>query len=106
MVGDAIELAQDYADVLSSLRNFDFHELLDGHTKREFTVEVGYVVQSVEQGDDLAVLLVFEELLGAAMEVAYVRLGANDAFAVDPDNQAKHPVSRRVLGAHVDQNIK
>ena len=56
VVGDAVELAEDGADVPSAFGDFQRHDLLDGHAEGELAVEVAYVVDTVEEGDDLRVV--------------------------------------------------
>ena len=53
----------------------------------------------------MAVEFGFAEFFGAAVEVADVGFGADDALAVDPDDDAKDAVGAGVLRAHVDHKV-
>ena len=105
VVGDAVELAEDGTDVPRSIRYLQVHDLLDGHAEGELAVEVADVVDAVEEGDDLGVVLDLAELLGAAVQVPDVRLDLFDALAVDPQHHAEHPVRAGVLRPHVDHEV-
>ena len=105
VAGDPVELGQDHAKVLRTLRHFQAHEPLDGPDEDVLVVEVGDVVEAVEQGDDLAVGLVLADLLGASVQVADVRAAADDALAVDRQHHAEHAVGRRVLRPHVQHHV-
>ena len=92
VVGDAVELAEDRADVPRSLGDLQRHDLLDGHAEGELAVEVADVVDAVEEGDYLGVVLDLAELFGAAVQVADVWLDLDDALAVDPQHHAEDAV--------------
>ena len=101
----AVQLAEDYADMLRPLRRLDAHQLLHRHAHGELAVEIRHIIQPVEQRDYLAVLLPLAQLLGAAVQVADMRLRAHNALAIHPYDEPKHPVRGRVLRPHVDHQI-
>ena len=63
------------------------------------------VVEPVEVADRLQVGLVLDQLLGAAMQQADVRVDALHHLAVELQHQPQHPVRRRMLRAEVDVEI-
>ena len=73
--------------------------------KASFAVEVADVVDAVEEGDYLGVVLDLAELLGAAVQVADVWFDLDDAFAVDPQHHAEDAVRAGMLRPHVDHEI-
>ena len=87
------------------LRDLQAHKLLHGAAVGVFVVEIGDVVNTVEESDDLVVLLTLAQLLGAPVEIAYVGLAVDDLLPVDPKHQPKDAVSRRVLGPHVEKHL-
>ena len=105
MAADAVELAEDDPDELRPLRHGEAHQLLGGHTEDELVVEVGQVVQAVEQGDDLAVVLPLAELLRAPVQVADDRLEVHHPLTIHAEDHAEHAVGRRVLRPHIDQHV-
>ena len=60
------------------------------------------VVEPVEIGDRLQIGPDLDELLGAAMQQADMRVGALDHLAVHLEQQAQHAVRGRVLRAEID----
>src|SRR5947209_3044326 len=59
----------------------------------------------VGQNDDLAVVANLEELLGASVHVADDRLSRDDPLAVQPKDEAQHPMRRRVLRPDVEHHV-
>ena len=103
---DAVQLAEYDADILCALGDLNAHQLLDGEDESEFAVEVTHIVEAVEERDDLAVKLALAQLFRAAMEVANVWLGADDALAVNPDYDTEDAVRARMLRPHVDHEVE
>src|SRR3546814_8318497 len=62
-----------------------------------------HVVEAVEVGHRLQVGLVLDELLGAAMQQADVRVGALDHLAVHLQHQAQHAMRGRMLRPEVER---
>ena len=63
------------------------------------------VIEPVEIGQRLQVGLVLDQLLGAAVEQADMRIDALDDLAVELHDQAQHAVRRRMLRAEVDRVV-
>ena len=63
------------------------------------------VVEPVEVRDRLQVGLVLDQLLGAAMEQADVRVGALDGLAVHLQHQTQNAVRRRMLRPEVQREV-
>ena len=105
VAGNAVQFAQDDADVLGPFRYFQPHQLLNGHAVGQLVVEIADVVHPVEQRYHLVVLLALAQLLGAAMQIADVRLDINDFFAVHPQHHPKYAVGRGMLRPHIEQHL-
>ena len=105
VVADAGQLGEQHAQVLRALRHLDVQQLLDRqhigvlHAQRRAIVEPVKVRQRLEIG------LVLDQLFGAAMQQADVRIDAFDHFAVQFQHHAQHAVRGRVLRAEVDRVI-
>ncbi len=63
------------------------------------------VVEPVEIRDRLQIGLVLDQLLGAAMKQADMRIDALDDFAVELQHEAQHAVRRRMLRPEVDREV-
>ena len=105
VAGYAVQLAHEHADVLRSLGDLQAHELLRRHAEDQLVVEVGYVVQAVEQGDYLGVKLPLAQLLRASVEVPNMRLNVHNALSVHPEKHTEDAVSAGVLRPHVDHHL-
>ena len=101
MIQDARDLGEQHADVLAALRRRDAQQLLDRQRVGVLLVHRRDVVEPVEVRHRLQVALVLDQLLGAAMQQADMRIAALDDLAVHLDDQAQHAVGRRVLRPEV-----
>ncbi len=101
VVEDARDLGEQHADVLAALGRGDAQQLLDGERIGMLLVHRRDVVEPVEVRDRLQVALVLDQLLGAAMQQADMRIAALDDLAVHLDDEAQHAVGRRVLRPEV-----
>ena len=63
------------------------------------------VVEAVEIGDRLEVGLGLDQLLGAAMQQADMRIDAVDNLAVELEHEAQHAVGRRMLRPEIDVEV-
>lgn len=63
------------------------------------------VVEPVEIGNRLQIGLVLDQLLGAAMKQADMRIDALDHFTVELQHEAQHAVRRRMLRTEVDSEV-
>ena len=102
MVQYSRDLSEQGADKLGALRNLNVQQLLDTQREALLVGHHGDVIEPVEVGQGLQVGLVLDQLLGATMEQADVRVGANDLLALQLKDQAQHAVGGRMLGAEVD----
>ena len=105
VAGDAVQLAENHPDIFRPFRDLQAHKLLNSPAIDLLVIEVGDVVQPVEEGRYLVVLLPLAELLGTPVEVADVGHHVDDFLAVDPQHHAKHAVGRGMLRAHIEQHL-
>ena len=92
----------EHADELAAARHRDAEQLLDRQREGVLLVHRRDVVEPVEIGDRLQVGLVLDQLLGAAVEQADMRIDALDDLAVELQHEAQHAVRRRMLRPEVD----
>ncbi len=62
-----------------------------------------HVIEPVEIGQRLQIGLVLDQLLGAAVQQADMRIDALDNLAIKLQHQAQHTVRGRVLRAEIDR---
>ena len=97
MIEDARDLGEQNADIFGARRRLDPEQFLDGEREGVLLAHRRDVIEPVEIGDGLEIGLVFDELLGAAVQEADMRIGALDHFAVHLQHEAEHAVGRRML---------
>ena len=95
------DLGVEHPDQAAADRNLQAHQLLDGQHEGVLLVHRRDVVEAVEVADVLGVGPRFDQLLGAAVQQADVRVGLLDDLAVELQHQAQHAVRRRVLRPEV-----
>ena len=83
----------------------DAEQLLDREAEGVLLVHRRDVVEPVEIGDRLQIGLVLDQLLGAAMQQADMRVDALDDLAVELEHQAQHAVRRRMLRPEIDGEV-
>ena len=105
MVLDAGQLRHHRSDVLGAERDLEAEQLLDREHEAVLHAHRRAVIEPVEVRQRLGVGLVLDQLLGAAVEQADVRVDALDDLAVELHDQPQHAVRRRVLRAEVDRVI-
>ena len=93
------------ADVLGADRDLEAEQLLDREHEAVLHAHRRAVIEPVEVGQRLGVGLVLDQLLGAAVEQADMRVDPLDDLAVQLHDQAKHAVRRRVLRPEVDRVV-
>ena len=101
VVQDARDLGEQRADPLRALRHLDAEQLLGRQRERVLLRHRAHVVEPVEIRHRLHVGLVLDQLLGAAMQQADMRIGALDDLAVHLEDQPQHAVRGRVLRAEI-----
>ncbi len=97
MVEDARDLGEEHADVLRARRRLDAEQLLDRERVGMLLAHRRDIVEPVEIGHRLEIGLVLDQLLGAAMEEADMRIGTLHDLAVHLEDEAQHAVGRRML---------
>ena len=95
----------EHPDQLGAAGHLDAEQLLDRHAIGVFLVHRRDVVEPVEIGVRLNVGLVLDQLLGAAMQQADMRIDALDDLAVQLQHEAQDAVRGRVLRAEIDGEV-
>ena len=101
----AADLAVEHADELGAFRHLEAEQLFGGEAKGMLLVHRRHVVEAVEVADGLQVGLVLDQLFGAAVEEADVRVDALHHLAVELQHEAQDAVRRWVLRAEVDVEL-
>src|SRR6266436_2457190 len=99
------DLGIEDADELPALGNRDAKKPFGGQAERVFLVHGRDIVEPVEIGQRLQISLILDQLLGAAVQQADMRVDSLDNLAVKLKDEAKHAVGRRVLGPEVEGEI-
>ncbi len=99
------DLTIKHPDELPALRHFDSEQPLGRQREGMLLVHRRDVVEAVEIGDCLEIGLVFDELLGAAVEKPDMGIDAHHDLAVELEHETQNPVRRRMLRAEVDREI-
>jgi hypothetical protein len=99
------DLAIEHADELRPPRDLQAEQLLGRQAEGMLLVHRRDVIEPVEIGDRLQIGLVLDQLLGAAVEQADVRVNALDNLAVEFKHQAQHAMGRRMLRPEVDGEV-
>ena len=81
-----------------ALRHLGAEQLLDREHEGVLLHHRRDVVEAVEVGDALQVGALLDELLGAAVQEADVRVGALDHLAVHLEDEAQHPCAAGCCG--------
>ena len=84
-------------------RHLDAEQLLDREAEGVLLVHRRDIVEPVEIGHRLQVGLVLDQLLGAAVQQADMRIDALDDLAVELQHEPQHAVRRRVLRPEIDR---
>ena len=98
-------LGIEHADKLAADRHGDAEQLFGGQAEGVLLVHRRDVVEPVEIGHGLMVGLVLDQLFGAAVQQAHMRIGAGDDLAVELQHQAQDAVGRRMLRAEIDIEV-
>src|SRR5262245_52197311 len=99
------DLGIEHADELCALRHGNADELLDGERIGVLLIHRSHVIKPVEIGQRLKVGLVLDQLLGAAMEQADMRIDALDHLAVELEHEPEHAMGGRMLRAEIDGEL-
>ena len=101
----AADLGIEHAYELGAHRHGHADELLHGECISMLLVHRRHVVETVEIGQRLEIGLVLDQLLGAAVKQADMRVDALDDLAVELEHEAQHAVRRRVLRPEIDGEL-
>ena len=99
------DLAIEHADQLRAARHLQPEQLLRREAEGVLLVHRRDIVEPVEIRDRLQIGLVLDQLLGAAMQQADMRIDALDHLAVELQHEAQHAVRRRMLRPEVDGEV-
>jgi hypothetical protein len=102
---DAADLAIQHPDQLPAARHGYAEQLFRRQAERVFLVHRRDIVEPVEIRNRLQIGLVLDQLLGAAMKQADVRIDARNHFAVQFQNKAQHAVGSRMLWPEIDGEV-
>lgn len=105
VVRNTRQLGEERPQILRAQRHFEVEQLLDREHIAMLHAHRRAIVEAIEVGQRLRIGLVFDQLLGAAMQQADMRIDAFDDFAVQLHDEAKHAVRRRMLRAEVDRIV-
>ena len=97
VIEDARHLVEHHADILAAQRHLETQQLLDGQHKRMLLAHRADVIEAVEIGNGLRIGLVFDQLLGAAVQQADMRIDPAHDFAVHFHDHAQNTVGRGML---------
>ena len=105
--GDPVELHQEHAHDLRLLRDvvLDVEQPLDAEAVGHLVVERAQVVHPRAEGDALHPGAELHVLLDAGVQVADAAAGLGDRLALELEDQPEHAVGRRVLRAHVHDDL-
>ena len=105
VIADARQFREQDAQILSAERHLHVEQLFDRKHIAMLHAERRAIIEPVEIGQRLQIGLVFDQLFGAAVEQADMRIEPLDDFAVQLHDKAEHAVRRRVLRAEIDRVI-
>ena len=106
MVEQPADLGIEHADILAALRHFEAQQLFDRQAEGMLLVHRRDIIEPVEIGDRLQIGLVLDQLLGAAMQQADMRIDARDDLAVQVQHQAQHAMGGRMLRPEIDGELR
>ena len=97
MVEDPGDLVEQDANVLGAQRHFEAGQLLDRQHEGMLLRQRRDIVEPVEVRQRLGIGLVFDQLLGAAVEQADMGVDPLDHLAVHLHHHAQHAMGRGML---------
>ena len=104
VISDAGIFRQQRAQVAAARRDLDLHEFLDRFAVGEVVDQRGAVIQPIDVRDQVVPGVRLALLLEAAMQVAAVHVGANDALAGQLGHDLDRAVRRRVRRPDIDDD--
>ncbi len=105
VVRDAREFREQHAQILRARGHFEIEQFLDREHIAMLHAHRRDVIEPIEIGQSLEIGFIFDQLFGAAVEQADMRIEPLDDLAVQLHHQPQHAVRGRVLGAEIDRVI-
>lgn len=105
MVQDTGNFAKEGSDVLGTVGDLNVQKLLDSKSKALLVCHHGDIVQTVKVWQSLEIGLVLDQLFGSSVQQTDVRIGSDDFFTAELENQSQHTVGGRMLGSEVDSVV-
>jgi len=102
---DSANFGVENTDELTANRNFQLQHLFDGERESMLLVHRRDVVEAIEIRNGLKIGLRFDQLFGAAVQEADMRIDALDDFAIELEHQTQNAVRGRVLRSEVDRKV-
>ena len=99
------DLAIEHADDLRAPRHGEAEQLFRREAERVLLIHRRDIIEPVEIRDRLQIGLLLDQLFGAAMQQADMRIDALDHFAIELEHEAQHAVGRRMLRPEIDREI-
>jgi hypothetical protein len=88
VIKDTGDLAEDYANVLSTEGNIGIQKLLNGKGVSVLLSHHRDIIKAIEVRESLEVVLALDKLFGTTVEKADVRIGAFDDLTIELKNQS------------------
>ncbi len=89
----------------AAARHLEAEQLLRRQAEGVLLIDRRHVIEPVEIRDRLQIGLVLDQLFGAAVQEADMRIDALDDFAVEFEHQAQHAMRRRMLRPEIDGEV-
>src|SRR5581483_4688789 len=105
VASDPLQLREDDADVLRARWRFHVDQGFDRLAVAQPVGDGRNIVHAIDVGREHRVGAAFADLLDTAVQVADHALGAEHLLAVELQDDAQHTVRRRMLRAHVEDEL-
>ncbi len=105
VIADAGQLGEKDAQILRADRHFEVQQLLDREHIAMLLRKRRAIIEPVEIRQRLQIGLILDQLLGATMQQADMRIAALDDLAIQLHDEAQHAVRRGMLRAEVDRVV-
>ena len=99
------DLRIQHADQLAAARHLDAEQPLGRKAERMLLVHRRDIVEPVEIGHRLQIGLGLDQLLGAAMQQADMRIDPFHHLAVQLQHETQHAMRRRMLRTEIDREV-
>ena len=90
---------------LGAPRHLDAEELLGRETERVLLIDRRHIIEPVEIRDRLQIGFLLDQLFGAAMQKADMRIDAFDHLTVKLEHETQHAMRRRMLRSEIDGEV-